>query len=64
MSLKVFHVFFVSVSVILAVGFAVWCFAQSASGFLFTGALSIAAAGLLAYYGCRFLKKIKRIEFR
>lgn len=63
-SLKVFHIFFVSVSVLFSIGFAVWCFAQSASGFMITGVLSIVAAGLLAYYGLRFLKKINRIEFR
>ena len=64
MSLKVFHIFFVTVSVLLLVGFAVWCFMQSGSGSALIGVLSIVAAGLLAFYGQRFLKKIKRIEFQ
>ena len=64
MSLKIFHIFFVTISVLLSIGFAVWCFMQSASGFAITGALSIVAAALLVFYGYRFLKKIKRIEFQ
>jgi hypothetical protein len=63
-SLKVFHIFFVSISILLLVGFAGWCFAQSASGSVIVGALSISAAALLALYGYRFLNKLKRIEFR
>ncbi len=67
MSLKAFHIFFVAVSVLLAVGFAVWCFVNFADHRqpldILWGALSLGAGVGLIYYGKYVLKKLKDIPY-
>jgi len=57
MSLKTFHVFFISVSVVLCIGFGVWCVKQP--GYLGLGIGSFVVAAALVAYEIVFLKKLK-----
>ena len=67
MSLKAFHLFFISVSTILALGFAGWCFTQyRADGgwaFAFAGLGAAACAAGLVVYGRNFVKRLKGVGY-
>lgn len=58
MSLKAFHIFFITVSSLVSIGFGVWCFIVGVFTPLGVGAL-ITGAGLIVY-GKSFLAKMKR----
>jgi hypothetical protein len=60
MSLKAFHLIFVTLLTALSFGCAAWAFAAGRSGY---GALSVAAGILVIIYGVYFLKKLKRISY-
>lgn len=67
MSLKAFHIVFITASILLAFGFGAWLFrAFAATGSMWTflfGVVSVAAgAGLIAYER-QFLKKTKDIGY-
>ncbi len=67
MSLKAFHIFFISLSVALAIGFAVWllqAYQRSGDGWMLAAAMAsfLAAVGLI-YYGIRILKKLKHVSY-
>jgi hypothetical protein len=67
MSLKTFHIFFITISVLFVLGFGVWLLGQYASegrNILLLSALGsfLAAAGLV-WYGIRFLKKLKHVSY-
>lgn len=65
-SLKAFHVFFVTAALLMAIGFGVWSMrdyqagGQSSALYLAWGAFAV--AGLLGVYGVWFLKKLKRVS--
>jgi len=67
MSLKAVHIFFISVSVLLAIGFSGWLFQQyQANGnnmFVVFSFLSLMSGISLVFYGIRFLKKLKHVSF-
>ena len=67
MSLKTFHVVFVVVSTLLAVGFGVWAFGHyrqgAGTGYLLTAGGSVLVAGSLVVYGRWFLKKLKDVSY-
>jgi hypothetical protein len=67
MSLKAFHIFFVTVSVLVAFGFSVWGFLKYADQRhvqdLCWGALGLAAGVGLICYGKYMLKKLKDISY-
>ncbi|MBI3765089.1 MAG: hypothetical protein HY277_01130 [Ignavibacteriales bacterium] len=67
MSLKAFHIFFIAVSIILTLGFAVWLFesyTRSENSMMMVGSiLSIIIAVGLGMYGVRFLKKLKNVSY-
>lgn len=67
MSLKAFHIFFIVISIVLTLGFAVWLFesySRSGNAILVAGGiLSILIAIGLAVYGLRFLKKLKHVSY-
>ena len=67
MSLKTFHVFFVIVSVLCALGFGAWSIAAYLrTGQVGTLALGIAgfiAAAALIWYGIWFLRKLKGVSY-
>lgn len=59
MSLKIFHICFITISTLLAAGCAWWAFANSVSAAFAWG--SVAAAVLMPVYGVWFLKKTRRL---
>jgi hypothetical protein len=58
MSLKIFHLCFITLSTFLAIGCAVWAFAGANTGF---GAACVALAVAMPIYGVAFWKKARRI---
>jgi hypothetical protein len=65
MSLKGFHVVFVTASALLAFGFAVWCVGavpQPGAGRLWAGAAAAAAGIGLVVYEAWFLKKMRGLS--
>jgi hypothetical protein len=67
MSLKAFHIFFIILSTLLALGFGVWAvddFGRSGSGLVLTlGVGSFIASGALMWYGAWFLRKLKHVSY-
>jgi len=60
MSLKAFHLIFVTLLTALSFGCAAWAFNSGRPVF---GALAIAAGILVVIYGIYFLKKLKKISY-
>ena len=60
MSLKAFHLIFVTLLTTLSFGFAAWAFAAGRPVF---GAIGIIAGILVVFYGIYFLKKLKKISY-
>lgn len=60
MSLKAFHLIFVTSLTTLSLGFAAWAFLSDRILF---GLLGIVAAALVVVYGVYFLKKLKKISY-
>lgn len=67
MSLKAFHVFFVAVCLLVAIGFGVWSLreyrASSDTQLLWMGLGSFAACIVLGVYGAWFLRKLRGVSF-
>ncbi|MBV9462891.1 MAG: hypothetical protein JO317_01565 [Verrucomicrobiae bacterium] len=67
MSLKAFHLFFIALSTLLALGFAGWCAVQFANehrlAWIFAAVGSLAAAAGLIWYGRRVYEKLKRLTW-
>ncbi len=67
MSLKAFHVFFVIVSVLCALGFGAWSITEylrtGKGSVLLLGILGFAAAAALVWYGLWFLRKLKNVSY-
>ena len=63
MSLKAFHIVFITLSCGLALGFGTWCLSSDPThegvGSLAMGLTSFATAGLLIVYGAWFLRKLR-----
>ncbi|MBI4028116.1 MAG: hypothetical protein HY360_24240 [Verrucomicrobia bacterium] len=66
MSLKAFHLIFISAAILLAFGFGAWCLAAWPSGGMparvSMAVLSFGAAIGLLFYGKWFLKKLNHPE--
>ena len=66
MSLKAFHIFFVSVSVLLSLGVSFWAFREYSraedTGSVLPGAGALLFAAALAWYGKWFLGKLKGVQ--
>jgi hypothetical protein len=60
MSLKGFHLVFVTLLTALAFGCAAWAFAGSHPGF---GVAAVATGVLVIIYGVYFLRKLKDVDF-
>ena len=60
MSLKAFHLIFVTLLTALSFGCAAWAFS---AGKNFWGAMGVVAGILVIVYGVYFLKKLKRISY-
>jgi len=67
MSLKTFHIAFITLSIILAFGFALWVLLTESArqdGVLYTlGAVSFVAGGGLIVYARQFLRKLKGVSY-
>lgn len=67
MSLKAFHILFIGLSTVLALGFAAWCFMEYKSednwAFALAGGLSVITAAGLVLYGIRFARKLKETAY-
>lgn len=67
MSLKAFHIVFISVSVILAFGFSLWAlqsyFHDGDIGLLIAALLSFIFGIGLIVYGVQFLRKLKHVGY-
>jgi hypothetical protein len=65
MSLRMFHMVFIGVSVVLAAFVAAWAAQQyqavHAVGYLATAALSLASGGGLIVYGTKFQRKTRTL---
>jgi len=67
MSLKAFHVAFITLSTLLSAGFGVWSVvayqARGEASYLALGLFSFGAAVALVVYGGYFLKKMKGVSY-
>ena len=67
MSLKAFHIVFVMVSTLLALGFGAWAVRDYRSAgetaSLVIGVGSLIGAGVLVWYGRWFLRKLKGVSY-
>ncbi|HEV8537386.1 MAG TPA: hypothetical protein VGR15_00565 [Bacteroidota bacterium] len=65
--MKAFHIFFITLSVLSAFGFAVWLmieFTSNGNKVLVAGAVLSFVSGIgLILYGVRFLKKLRHVSF-
>ena len=60
MSLKAFHLIFVTLLTALSFGFAAWGFSTAHPGF---GVAGVVTGILVIIYGVYFLKKLKKISY-
>jgi hypothetical protein len=60
MSLKAFHLIFVTLLTTLSFGFAAWAFVM---GKILFGVAGVAMGILVIIYGIYFLKKLKKISY-
>lgn len=65
MSLKAFHLFFIALSVLLCIGFAVWALdrfdATQAVEYVIVATVSFLTAAALGWYGIMFVRKMKHL---
>jgi FlaG/FlaF family flagellin (archaellin) len=65
MSLRMFHIVFIAVSVVLAAFLAAWAVQQyqsvHAAGYVATAVLSVAVGGGLIVYGTKFQRKTRTL---
>jgi hypothetical protein len=62
MSLKAFHLVFVTLCTLLAVGFGAWALTEPSGAHRWLGVLSLVAAAGLPVYGWWFLRKTKGVD--
>jgi hypothetical protein len=60
MSLKAFHLIFVTMLTMLSLGFSTWAFC---SGRIILGLCGMITAVLVVVYGVYFLKKLKKMSY-
>ena len=67
MSLKAVHIAFISLSVLLSAGFAVWAlegFREGGGGGMLAAGVASLVFGIgLIIYGARFLRKLKHVSY-
>ena len=67
MSLKAFHIIFIIASIVLAFGFAAWCFNEYSARHrrveLISGIVSVGIGVGLIFYFRYVLKKLKHISY-
>ena len=63
MSLKAFHVAFITIATLFSAGFGVWSFGQGGAAYLTLGVFSLAASVALVVYGGWFLRKMRHVGY-
>ncbi|MEE9165846.1 MAG: hypothetical protein V3U24_00065 [Candidatus Neomarinimicrobiota bacterium] len=66
MSLKVFHIFFITVSILFSFGFGIWglhAYLQQTSGveYLWLGIVSLLSGAILVVYGIKVFQKLLKL---
>jgi hypothetical protein len=65
-SLKAFHIFFITISVLLCLGFGAWClnsdYAHGRAAYALAGYISFGLGVLLVLYEIVFLKKFRETD--
>lgn len=62
MSLKVFHVVFIVLSILLTIGFGIWGVMQSSGLFVLLGIISFVIGILLIFYLVKIVKKFRQVD--
>ena len=66
MSLKAFHIFFITISVMLCLGFGAWClnsdYAHGRTAYAVAGCISFGLGVLLVLYESMFIRKFKDLD--
>ena len=66
MSLKAFNIFFITISVLLCLGFGAWClnsdYAHGRTAYAVAGYISFGLGVLLVLYEILFLKKFRELD--
>ena len=66
MSLKAFHIFFITISVLLCLGFGAWCissdYTHGRAAYAIAGYISFGLGVLLVLYEIMFIKKFKEMD--
>jgi hypothetical protein len=63
MSLKWFHIIFVTLAVLTCWGFAAWCLlVQGSGGYIVMGIVSALLGAALVVYGVKFWQKLKQVQ--
>jgi hypothetical protein len=66
MSLKAFHIFFITISVLLCLGFGAWCissdYTHGRAAYVIAGYISFGLGVLLVLYEIMFIKKFKEMD--
>ena len=66
MSLKAFHIFFITISVLLCIGFGAWCmssdYAHGRPAYAAMGYISFGLGIFLVLFEIVFLKKLKEVD--
>ncbi len=63
MSLKAFHLAFISLSVLLTFGFGIWSLLEGSGLYIVYGLFSFLSSFALIVYGVIFLKKFRDISY-
>lgn len=67
MSLKAFHIFFISISTLCTFGFAAWLLLNDSATLSLLNIIEASAAAIcgvaLILYGIRFLRKFKHLSY-
>ena len=61
MSLKTFHIVFITASIVLASGFGIWAISSNGWPYVVTGLASLFCAAGLIVYEVSYLKKCREI---
>ncbi len=63
MSLKAFHLAFISLSVVLTFGFGIWTLTEGSGLYTFYGLFSFISSLALIIYVVKFLKKFRDVSY-
>lgn len=62
MSLRIFHIVFIILSILLTIGFGIWGVVQNEGLFLSLGIISFVIGILLVFYLVKIVRKFKEVN--